>query len=231
MLSAMPDEPSIELERPAEGVALLTLNRPAKRNALSTELREVGSRLLAELADDDSLHALVVTGAGQAFCSGFDLDEFRIAASDEAFGRRLWASSDEWHRRWLEFPLPTIAAVNGPALAGGFDVAVMCDLRVVSEAASFAHPEVAFGDVVYGPLHDLVGGAVARDLCFTGRRIDAAEAQRLGLVTRLVAPDDVRTAALELATGIAGAPREVLSRLKGKVVRRAATVRADTLDL
>lgn len=221
----------IDLDRPSEGVVLLTLNRPERRNALSTELREFGCTLLTDLAADESLEVLVVTGAGSVFCSGFDLAEFEQAMTDDAFGTRLWASSDEWHRRWLDFPVPTIAAVNGAAIAGGFDVAVMCDLRVVAETATFAHPEISFGDVVYGPLHDLVGGAVARDLCFTGRRIDGVEAHRVGLATQLVPADRVVEAALELAATIATAPRSSLTRLKSKVVRRAGTVRDDTLDL
>lgn len=227
----MPPAESIEVERPVDAVVLLTLNRPEKRNALDVALREQGCRLLTRLAEDESVRALVVTGAGDVFCSGFDLREFETAAQDEAFSERLWASSDEWHRRWLTFPVPTIAAVNGPAVAGGFDVAVMCDLRVVSERASFAHPEIGFGDVVYGPLHDLVGGAAARDLCFTGRRIDAAEARRLGLATRLVHDADVLPSALELASGIARSPRHTLTRIKAKAVRRAGTVGDDTLDL
>jgi len=221
----------IEVERPAEGVALLTLDRPDRRNALNTELREEGNGALAELADDQGVRALVVTGAGTTFSAGFDLREFEVASGDEEFGRRLWASSDEWHRRWLTFPVPTIAAVNGPAIAGGFDVAVMCDLRVVAESATFAHPEIAFGDVVYGPLHDLVGGAVARDLCFTGRRIDAAEAARLGLATRLVPEGQARDEAVALATAVAGSPRDVLVRTKAKAVRRAAAAAGATLDL
>jgi enoyl-CoA hydratase len=227
----MGEEATVGSERVGDGVALLTLNRPTKRNALSIAVRETGCRLLAELAEDESVRALVVTGAGSVFCSGFDLREFELAATDEAFAERLWASSDEWHRRWITFPVPTIAAVNGAAVAGGFDVAVMCDLRVVAETASFAHPEVGFGDVVYGPLHDLVGGAVARDLCFTGRRIDALEAQELGLATRLVPADQVVETAVELAAGSAAAPRTSLERIKAKVVRRAGTVGEATLDL
>jgi enoyl-CoA hydratase/carnithine racemase len=221
----------IELERPADGVAVLTLNRPDRRNALSSELREEGCRLLADLAGDEGVRALVVTGAGTAFCAGFDLREFEQAAGDEALARRLWASSDEWHRRWIEFPVPTVAAVNGAALAGGFDLAVMCDLRVVAESARFAHPEIRFGDVVYGPLHDLVGGAVARDLCFTGRLVDSAEAARLGLVTHLVPDGRALPLAVEVASEIADSPREVLVRTKAKAVRRAATAPGGTLDL
>lgn len=225
------DAESILVTRGAEGVAVLTLNRPDKRNALSTALREAGNIALEALAADDDVRVLVVTGAGAAFSAGFDLREFEQAADDEAFGRRLWASSDEWHRRWLTFPVPTVAAVDGPAIAGGFDVAVMCDLRVVGADATFAHPEIAFGDVVYGPLHDLVGGAVARDLCMTGRRIDADEAARLGLATRVAPAGTALAVALELAAGIAAAPRASLVRLKAKAVRRAATVLDGTLDL
>jgi enoyl-CoA hydratase len=227
----MGDEGTIEVTRPADGVALCTLRREEKRNALSTALREQACGVLADLAGDESVRALVVTGAGASFCSGFDLREFERAATDEEFGRRLWASSDDWHRRWIEFPVPAIAAVTGAAIAGGFDLAVMCDLRVVADTATFAHPEIRFGDVVYGPLHDLVGGAAARDLCFTGRRIDAAEAARLGLATRLVPGAQVVDTALEIATEIASAPRATLVRLKAKAVRRAATVAGGTLDL
>jgi enoyl-CoA hydratase len=221
----------VEIDDVGDGVVVLTLNRPEKRNALSIELREEGCRRLADLAEDEAVRALVVTGAGSVFCAGFDLGEFEAAASDEALGERLWASSDEWHQRWIEFPVPTVAAVNGPAIAGGFDVAVMCDLRVVAATATFAHPEVRFGDVVYGPLHDLVGGAVARDLCFTGRQIDGAEADRLGLATRLVPAPQVVEVAVEVAAQIAAAPRSALTRLKAKAVRRAATLRDGTLDL
>ena len=219
------------LDRPADGVARLTLNRPEKKNALSSELRRAGNAVLADLAADDSVRVLVVTGAGDVFSAGFDLKEFDTALRDAAFGNEVWASSDEWHQRWLTFPVPTVAAVNGPALAGGLDVAVMCDLRIAAETATFAHPEIRFGDVVYGPLHDLVGGAVARDLCFTGRRIDAAEAHRVGLVGQVVAVAALETAALATAGEIALAPRDVLVRTKAKAVRAARVNPERTLDL
>ncbi|HYA68159.1 MAG TPA: enoyl-CoA hydratase/isomerase family protein, partial [Acidimicrobiales bacterium] len=119
------------------GHAVLTLNRPERRNALSVGLRDEVSDALDELADDESVKAVVVTGAGAVFSSGFDLREFDRAALDERFGRALWASSDRFHRTVLCFPLPLVAAVNGPAVAGGFDLAVMCDLRVASTTARF----------------------------------------------------------------------------------------------
>ncbi len=219
----------LHLDGPTDGVAVLTLNRPDKRNALSTALRDEISDALDALAVDPELRCLVITGAGPVFCAGFDLGEFQV--DDAEFQRALWASSDRYHRTVLEFPLPVIAAVNGPALAGGFDLAVMADIRIASDTAAFAHPEIAFGDVVYGPLHDLVGGAVARDLCFTGRRIDAAEALALGVVSAVVPPDEVLALARERAAMIAAGPREVLLRTKAKVQRRAGVVPGATLDL
>jgi enoyl-CoA hydratase len=121
--------------------------------------------------------------------------------------------------------------VNGPAIAGGFDLAVMSDLRIASETATFSHPEVTFGDVVYDPLHDLVGAAVARDLCFTGRTIDAAEALAFRLVSRVVPVAEIADAAAEIATQNARVPRDLLMRTKAKALRRAGISVAGTLDL
>jgi enoyl-CoA hydratase len=127
--------------------------------------------------------------------------------------------------------LPLIAAVNGPALAGGFDLAVMCDIRVAAEEAAFAHPEISFGDVVYGPLHDLVGGAVARELCLTGRRVDAREALALHLVASVVPTPELVGEAMRYASMITQAPRDILMRTKAKVQRRAGITHGATLDL
>jgi enoyl-CoA hydratase len=216
---------------PAEHVTLLTLNRPDKRNALSIELRDAISAELARLVVDEATRVVVITGAAPAFCAGFDLAEFE-QASDAAFARRLWASSDRFHATCLTFGLPLVAAVNGAALAGGFDLAVMCDLRVAAQSARFAHPERTWGDVVYTPLHDLVGGSLARDLALTGRTLTAPEAHGAGLVNRLVPDGEAVTAAVELASTIAQTPREILLRTKAKIVRRAAIAAAGaTLDL
>jgi enoyl-CoA hydratase len=124
-----------------------------------------------------------------------------------------------------------VAAVNGPALAGGFDLAVCCDVRIAADTARFAHPEFTFGDVVYSPLHELVGGAVARDLCLTGRAIDAAEALRLRVVTDVVPRAELATKVAEVTDRIATAPRAMLLRTKAKVIARAGITLGPTLDL
>jgi enoyl-CoA hydratase/carnithine racemase len=192
-------------------------------------LRDLISDALDRLADDNAVKVVVITGSGDVFSAGFDLTEFRV--EDAAFQERLWASSDRFHRTCLAFPLPMLAAVNGPALAGGFDLAVMCDIRLASETARFAHPEQAWSDVVYAPLHDLVGGAVARDLCFTGRAVSAAEALGLGLVSAVVPAASLPAAAGELASAIARAPRPSLARTKAKAIARSRVVVGSTLDL
>lgn len=211
----------VVLERPEPGIIRLTLNRAEKRNALSVALRDAISDALDHLKADPELKCLMLTGAGEVFSAGFDLSEFQGARDDVGFHDRLWASSDRYHHGLMSFPLPVVCAVNGPALAGGLDTAVLCDLRIASEAARFGHPEASFGDVVYGPLHDLIGGAAARDLCLTGRTIGAAEALRLGLVAEVVAPGDLQTRSLETARTIARAPREILLRTKAKFIARA----------
>lgn len=130
------------------------------------------------------------------------------------------------------FPLPLVAAINGPALAGGFDLAVMCDIRIASTTTRFGHPEQAWSQVVYGPLDALVGGAVARELCFTGRAVDAAEALRLGIVSAVVEPGELAAATTALVASITQAPREALMSTKRKALARAGIgPAAPTLDL
>ncbi len=210
-----------------EAVATITLERPEKKNALSIALRDEVSDALDRLAEDESVKVGIITGAGDTFSAGFDLGEFSTADPDV-----LWASSDRFHRRVLSFPLPLIAAVNGPALAGGFDLAIMCDIRLAAPTARFAHPEQAWSDVVYAPLHDLVGGAVARDLAMTGRPVSADEALHLHLVSAVVPATELLDEARRWAAMVARPPRDVLLRTKAKALARAG-VRTDgpTLSL
>ena len=210
-----------------DGVAVLTIQRAEKKNALSIAVRDAMSDALDELGTDESCRVAMITGEGDVFSAGFDLDEFNQTEITE----QLWASSDRWHRTVIEFPLPTVAAVNGSAYGGGFDLAVMCDFRVAADTAVFAHPERVFADVVYAPLRELVGGAVARDVALTGRRITADEGHALGLVSRVVPRDQVIDAAKALAAEIAATPRDVLVRMKAKILRRAGIEVGATLDL
>lgn len=224
------DEP-LHVDRPREHVARLTLNRPAKRNALSVALRDAITDALAALADDESVKVVVVAGAGETFCAGFDLGEFQTAADDAEFGRQLWSSADRFHRALLTFPLPLVAAVDGPALGGGFDLATCCDIRVATHAARFAHPEYAFGDVMFAPLHDIVGSAVARELCLTGRVVGAGEALDLRLVSEVVEPAALDAAVAAVTDRIVAAPRDALRRTKAKAIARAGIAHGTTLDL
>lgn len=224
-------EPVLLVDR-TDSYATLTLNRPEKRNALSVQLRDEISDALDALATEPAVKAVIITGAGPVFSAGFDLSEFERAAADAAFGRELWTSSDRYHQTVLHFPLPTVAAINGPALAGGFDLAVLCDLRIAASTARFAHPERTFGDVVYGPLHDLVGGAVARELTIGGRELTATDALAVHLVGEVVSPLELMIAARTTVERVAAAPRDLLMRTKAKALRRAGyTPGTGTLDL
>lgn len=225
----MPD--FVHIDRPTDGVARVTLDRADKKNALSIAVRDEVSDALDELADDVSVRVVVIAAEGDVFSAGFDLAEFDRAFADKTIAERLWASSDRYHRRLASVPVPTVAAVNGPAIAGGFDLAVLCDFRVAAPSATFSHPEYTFGDVVYGPLHDLVGGAWARDLCMTGCELDAASALEIRLVNEVVPAAELASAALALASRIALGPRENLVRTKAKAVSRGALSDGGTLDL
>lgn len=200
-------------------IAILTLNRPDKRNALSTALRNEVDACLGELEADEGVSVVIITGAGPVFCAGFDRTEFfqREPAQLKAFIQ----SSDRFHLRLINFAKPLVAAINGPALGGGLDVAALCDLRIAADTAAFAHPEIKFGaPTLYGPLAEIIGGGLARDLCLTGRRIDAQEALRIGLVSAVVPADQLREEAIALARTVAEAPLPTLKRVKRMIIDR-----------
>jgi enoyl-CoA hydratase len=173
---------AIHAARREDGIGVITLNRPEKRNAVSIAMRREISHCLSSWEDDPEVGVVVFTGAGATFSAGFDLDEFR---RPELFPEIL-DSSSRYHLDVWRFPKPTIAAVNGPAMGGGFDLATLCDIRLCAESAQFGHPEVKFGaPPLITPLRWIVGEGIARDLCLTGRRIGAQEAHRLGLVSEV----------------------------------------------
>ena len=200
-------------------VAIVTLNRPDKRNALSIALRNEIDHCLGELADDDGVSVVVIAGAGPVFCAGFDRNEFFVR--EPAHLEALMESTDRFHLRLINFPKPLVAAINGSAMGGGLDLAVLCDVRVAAEGAVFAHPEIKFGaPTLYGPLAETIGGGLARDLCLTGRRIDAQEALRIGLVSSVVPLDRLLDEATGVASSIAEAPLVTLKTVKGMIIDR-----------
>ncbi len=199
-------------------VAVLTLNRPEKRNALSRELVASLGDTVDALAADPKVRGLVLAAEGRAFCSGMDLKEAAVLGDSAEEERRAVADTlgiadliDALHT----FPGPTIAAVHGDALAGGAGLALACDFVVMAEGARIGFPEVRRGLVAAIVLHDLirqVGDRRARDLLVSGRSIDATEAERWGLVNRVVPAESCRPEAEALAASlIECAPRAIQS--------------------
>lgn len=191
-----------------EGVIVtITLNRPASRNALSRALGADLGSTLATLAGDTSVRALILTGAGdRAFCAGADLIERRTMTPVELTAHTM--AINDVAAALAAFPVPTIAAIRGSALAGGAELALACDLRIASEDAILGFPEVKVG-VFPGAggvvrLPRLVGAGAARDLLYTGRAVPASEAFRIGLVERIVPSAEVLTTARAVAGEIAG---------------------------
>jgi enoyl-CoA hydratase len=202
----------------SDGVAVLRLDNEHRRNALSIAMRDAISDTLDEWAADDRVRVVVLTGTGAAFCAGFDLKEF--AQPDLA--RTIRDSSRRYHLTVWQFPKPMIAAVNGAALGGGFDLCLLCDIRIATSNAVFGHPEIKFGaPPIFTPLQWIVGAGIARDLCLTGRRIDAAEAHRLGLVNTIADADSLLDDAKATARVIAEAPQAALEATKRYLVSSA----------
>jgi enoyl-CoA hydratase/carnithine racemase len=190
------------VERVEGGVAVLTLNRPEKRNALSIEMRFALGALFKELAADASIGSLLVTGTGSAFCAGMDVTQF---GGDLDNRRGIVESSIAAFGGLGRFPKPAVAAVNGPAIAGGFALALLCDIRVASTEARFGFGELPRGvPPSYASARAALPAAVARELALTGRIVHAGEAVDLGIVSDSVEADGLLPRALELARAAAG---------------------------
>lgn len=187
------------------GIATITLNRPEKRNAISFELIDDLLHAFDEVSKSDAL-VLIVTGAGKAFCSGMDLDNLKGLLGRSA-EQNLQDSQTmaRLFRTLYEFPKVTVAAVNGPAIAGGSGLAMLCDFTLAVPDAKFGYTEVRIGFVpaiVSTFLLRQVGEKQARDLLLTGRIFGAEEALRLGLLNEIVAPENLLKRARELASQI-----------------------------
>ena len=202
----------------ADGLRTITLRRPEKRNALTLELRlELADELRAAGADDD-VAATIVTGEGTAFCAGFDMTQF---GGDEANRRAIVETTDAFFAALVEHPKPLIAAVNGPAVGGGFALALLSDLRIASDSATFGFSQVRRGiPPSYAAARAVLPPALARELCLTGRMLDAREALAVGLVSAVVAGQELVERARALAAELA--PPNVTG-----LVKRLARVEAD----
>jgi enoyl-CoA hydratase len=197
-------------------VALVTLERPEKRNALSIDLRLELADAFERLGSDETVGCVVLTGAGSAFCAGMDVTQF---GGDADHRRRLVESSTGAFRAVGRCPKPVVAAVNGPALAGGFALALLCDIRVAATSATFGYPELAIGiPPSYAAVRAVVGPGAARELCLTGRVIEADEALRLGVVTEVCADAELRERTLALAGRIAEMPRAAQAETKRRIL-------------
>ncbi len=186
-------------------VAIITINRPDKRNALNIKTREEGAALIEELRTDDSVNVVVITGAGdKAFIAGADIGEFAGRSAqmqrEVMVERSLFNAIDT-------FPKPVIAMVNGYCLGGGCEVALACDIRIASENASFGQPEINLGIMPGGGgtqrLTRLIGEGKAMEMILTGQIIDAKTAFAIGLVNHVVPPDQLEAKTMELANSIA----------------------------
>jgi enoyl-CoA hydratase/carnithine racemase len=205
-------------------VRVLTLNRPAARNALNRNLIRALYAALKAADADESVRAVVITGADPAFCAGVDLKE---AARD---GMKYFAEfkTQSCITAVAEMRTPTIGAINGAVFTGGLELALGCDFLVASERAVFADTHARVGILPGGGmtarLPQVVGGAMARRLSMTGVVVDAVRAERIGLVTEVVAHERVVDRAVELATQIAEVPGPTMLGLKEIYVRGASAV-------
>lgn len=197
-----------------ERVGIITLNRPKALNALNAELMNEVVDAARAFDADQSIGAIVIQGSEKAFAAGADIKEMAEKTSEEMFRANWFARWDELSR----VRIPVIAAVNGYALGGGCELALLCDFIIAGDKAKFGQPEINLG-VLPGiggsqRLTRAVGKAKAMEMCLTGRMMDAEEAERSGLVAKIVPAAELEEAALETATAIANKSRVATQSVK-----------------
>ncbi|MFO8010495.1 MAG: enoyl-CoA hydratase [Dehalococcoidia bacterium] len=205
---------SVLLVEKSEGIATLTLNRPEAMNALSRELRQAIADGFQEILPDDSIRAAIITGAGRAFCAGMDLKEAAAGPSDQ----EAFAEEPAVMESMAAFDRPIIGAINGFAVTAGFELALACDILIASTEAKFADTHARVGMLpgwgLSQKLPRLIGILRAKEVSLTGNYITAEQAERWGLVNRVVPPDELLAVCRGLAADIAGCVPEVVSRYK-----------------
>jgi enoyl-CoA hydratase len=197
-------------------VLTVTLDRPQARNALDRELILALTQLARRVADDEAVDVVVVTGADPVFCAGLDVKQ--LEAEGQEFLRLASAPETNPFLAVRDCPKPVIAAVNGPAVAGGLELALACDIVIASERASFVDPHAKIGYVsvqgLSAALAQALGPSLARELSFTGNPIDAERALQAGLVSRVVPHDELPATARELAHDIAAVDQPTVRTIK-----------------
>ncbi len=202
--------------RKSPGVALIELNRPQVLNAMNKRLWLDLMAALDDARDDEDVKVVVITGRGRAFSTGADLKESRHRTPEEY--RDYLEALQEASLKVIDYPKPTIAAINGYALGSGYELALACDIRLAAEDARIGSPEARVTSSVTGGafrlVQDLVGPGKARELLFTAEYIDGREAQRIGLVNRAVPAAELREQTLALARKIAANAAISLAKIK-----------------
>jgi enoyl-CoA hydratase/carnithine racemase len=228
------NEPHV-LYRKDGHVALITLNRPEARNAFSPEMLDLWRAYLGEVRSDDGVRVVILTGAGDTFCAGGDIREMAdgklVSWSMKSF---LWEGVHRIVLAMEDLDKPIIAAINGPAMGAGLDMALACDLRICSDRARFAESYILMG-LVPGDggaffLPRLVGVAKALELLLTGDAIVATEALRMGLVNRVAQDGALMAEAMELARRIADRPPQALRMMKRAVYQGLGSTLKAHLD-
>ncbi len=223
------------VDRPTTGVIVLQLNRPKQLNAINEVMRDELTATLGEIGSDAAVNAVVLTGAGRGFCSGIDVRNFgarTVEASDPAIDRlRFQEAMAALPQAIRRLPQPVIAAVNGPCVGAGFALCLACDIRICSTAATFGNGAILLGlsGAEMGMSYHLpriVGTSVAADWMMTGRTVSPDEADRRGLVSQLVEPDELAQRALEIAGALAELPP-----FGTQLTKRALQVNTDAAGL
>jgi enoyl-CoA hydratase/carnithine racemase len=215
---------TVEIDRPAEAVARLTISNPDKRNALDHPILDAIAEAMPALDDGIETRCVIITGAGSMFSAGYDIGDI----PEEVFAEQAERLVAHPFHRAIEaveaFPFPTLAAINGHALGGGLELAVTCDLRLAASGAKLGMPPAKLG-LIYShtgllKFIDTVGPARTRELFLVGRNVDAERAEQIGLVNEVVDPEQFEQTAVELASEIASnAPlstkgnKEIIRRL------------------
>jgi 2-(1,2-epoxy-1,2-dihydrophenyl)acetyl-CoA isomerase len=229
-----PEDSPVTIER-HEGLAVLTLSRPERRNAISRDLAEALVDRVGQAAADGA-RALVLTGEGAAFCAGGDLDDLAevIDAGASSVARTVYGRFQRAVLALRESRIPAIAAVNGPAVGAGFDLALACHLRVASADAWFSSTWIKLGLITgMGATHrltELVGPGRAAELTLTGRRLSSAEALSWGVVNRVAPVERLLEQALELAGEVSSHPADAVSETLASIRRSGSTTLRDELE-